>query len=52
MFFDLDLEDESQQLKALAKTLQNVEEGLGADGIGHGRLKPPSEELLEDRPEG
>ncbi len=45
MLLDLDLGDDDKAMKALVKTLQNVEEGLGADGVGHGRLRPPAEEL-------
>lgn len=52
MLFELNLEDDAEQLEAMAKVLINVEEGKGADGIGHGLLKPPSEGLLEQDAEG
>lgn len=50
MLLDLDLGDDDKAMKALVKTLQNIEENLGADGVGHGRLKPPQEpgEGMED----
>jgi hypothetical protein len=47
MRIELNLEDEAQTLEAMAKVLIDVEEGRGADGVGHGVLKPPSEGLLE-----
>jgi hypothetical protein len=43
MFLDLDLGDDDKAMRALMKTVQNIEEGLGADGVGHGRLAPPQE---------
>lgn len=53
MFFDLDLGDEDKAMRSLMKTIENIEDGLGADGVGHGRLRPPSEPLsLEDEEEG
>ncbi len=47
MLLDIDLGDEDKAMRALMKTVQNIEEGLGADGVGHGKLKPPQE--LEDQ---
>lgn len=51
MRIELNLEDEAHTLEAMAKVLMDVEEGRGADGVGHGVLKPPSEGLL-DHPSG
>jgi hypothetical protein len=50
MKIDLSLEDEAATLEAMAKVLTDVEEGRGADGIGHGKLRPPAEPL-QDGPE-
>lgn len=47
MRIELNLEDEAHTLEAMAKVLMDVEEGRGADGLGHGVLKPPSEGLLD-----
>ena len=47
MFLDVSLEDEGQALDALEKLITDIEDGRGADGVGHGRLKPPAEELLD-----
>ena len=47
MRIEFKLEDEDQNLEAMEKVLIDVEEGRGADGVGHGVLKPPSEGLLE-----
>ncbi len=47
MRVEFNLEDDAQTLEAMAKVLIDVEEGRGADGVGHGVLKPPSEALLE-----
>jgi hypothetical protein len=48
MRIDLDLSDVAADMESMAVTLGNVEAGLGADGVGHGVLKPPSEELLDE----
>ena len=52
MFLDLDLGDEDKAMRSLMKTIENIEDGLGADGVGHGRLRPPAEPLSEEDPEG
>ena len=44
MNLDLSLGDDAQGLEGLANMLANIEEGLGADGIGHGKLRPPTED--------
>ena len=38
---------DAARLRSLLLPMLSVEAGLGADGIGHGQLKPPSEGLLE-----
>ena len=48
MFLDLSLEDEGRALDALEKLITDIEDGRGADGFGHGKLRPPSEELIEE----
>jgi hypothetical protein len=45
---EIDLTTDGSDMEAMATTLGNVEAGLGADGVGHGVLKPPSEELLDE----
>ena len=47
MFLDLDLGDDDKAMRSLMKTIENIEDGLGADGVGHGQLKPP--QALEDQ---
>jgi hypothetical protein len=37
---------DAARLRSVLIPMLNVEAGLGADGVGHGRLKPPSEHLL------
>jgi hypothetical protein len=51
MFLDLDLGGEDKAMRSLMKTIENIEDGLGADGVGHGRLRPPAEPLTEEDPE-
>lgn len=48
MFLDLDLGDDDKAMRSLMKTIENIEDGLGADGVGHGRLRPPSEEVVSE----
>ncbi len=43
MLVEIDLGDDDKAMRALMKTVHNIEDGLGADGIGHGKLKPPLE---------
>ena len=45
---EIDLTIDAADMEAMATTLGNVEAGLGADGVGHGVLRPPSEELLDE----
>lgn len=53
MFLDLDLGDEDKAMRSLMKTIENIEDGLGADGVGHGKLRPPAEaEVSMEDPEG
>lgn len=40
MDFNLDLSDLAAELEAMARTLENIEQGLGADGVGHGLRLP------------
>jgi hypothetical protein len=52
MFLDLDLGGEDKAMRSLMKTIENIEDGLGADGVGYGKLRPPAEPLTEEDPEG
>lgn len=36
----------------MAEMLENIEDGLGADGVGHGKLKPPADETVRDEDPG
>lgn len=47
MDIEIDLSFLAADMEEMAKTLISVEQGEGADGVGHGKLRPPSEELLE-----
>ncbi|MEB3169123.1 MAG: hypothetical protein VKK97_10385 [Synechococcaceae cyanobacterium] len=47
MNIEIDLSFLAADMEQMATTLVQVEQGKGADGVGHGKLKPPSEELLE-----
>lgn len=42
----IDLGPIAADLIRLGKTIASIEAGSGADGVGHGRLSPPSEQLL------
>jgi hypothetical protein len=42
----IDLGPQAADLIRLGKTIASIEAGAGADGVGHGRLSPPSEQLL------
>ena len=37
---------EAAQLRSVLIPMLSIEAGLGADGVGHGVLRPPSEQLL------
>lgn len=52
MHIEIDLSPLAADMETMAKTLISVEQGEGADGVGHGKLRPPSEELLEDEGRG
>ena len=52
MRIDLDLSVLAECAEKAFETLDNIEAGRGADGVGHGRLKPPSESILEQNGEG
>lgn len=52
MFLDLDLGGEDKAMRSLMKTIENIEDGLGADGVGYGKLRPPAEPLTEEDLEG
>ena len=52
MNIEIDLSLLAADMEEMAKTLISVEQGEGADGVGHGKLKPPSEELLEEEGQG
>lgn len=42
----VNLASEAARLRSVLQPLLSIEAGLGADGIGHGRLRPPSEQLV------
>lgn len=52
MNIEIDLSLLAADMEEMAKTLISVEQGEGADGVGHGKLRPPSEELLEEEGQG
>jgi hypothetical protein len=52
MDIELDLSWLAADMEAMGMTVARIEAGLGADGVGHGQLKPPAEFLLEDGREG
>jgi len=51
MLHEISLENEARELEAMAEMLENIEDGLGADGVGHGRLRPPAEPIAITEPE-
>jgi hypothetical protein len=44
----ISLQEEAERMRSVLMPMLTVEAGLGADGVGHGRLKAPSEELLQN----
>lgn len=39
--FILDLSEIAAEMAALARVILNIEAGEGADGVGHGKRRPP-----------
>ncbi|WP_411876845.1 hypothetical protein [Vulcanococcus limneticus] len=52
MHIELDLSALAADMEAMGMTVARIEAGLGADGVGHGVLKPPAEFLLEEHRDG
>ena len=48
MNLNLDFSDDAAELKAMAKVLVDVEDGRGADGVGHGERRRPADELVDE----
>ena len=48
MNLNIDFSDEAAQLEAMVKVLNDVEEGRGADGVGHGERRRPADELVDE----
>lgn len=48
----VNLAAEAARLRSVLKPLLAIEAGMGADGVGHGRLRPPSEQLLHQDARG
>lgn len=52
MNINIDFSDDAAPLEAMAKVLNDVEEGRGADGVGHGERRRPADELLDEQEQG